>query len=242
MRQMAWAGAVQRAQPEQHEETPQHEWRNTAHLGDATQLISREIMGSLRAGAQDVPFAYEAAGVFGAIRVARSRVHCVHEVHEVRLRLRLRRLLLRRMLLPLQPLQQMRRRIVLIICWRIDRRSGSARQRGWACRRIDRRSGSARQRGWACRRIDRRSGSARRSSSRLRRALDCTSGRAAGTSPQPSPAVLPRHVPCDSLASSAAASNARASACAAPPAHGTASPSVRTAFRALAGPPFGLCP
>jgi hypothetical protein len=257
MRQMAWAGAVQRAQPEQHEETPQHEWRNTAHLGDATQLISREIMGSLRAGAQDVPFAYEAAGVFGAIRVARSRVHCVHEVHEVRLRLRLRRLLLRRMLLPLQPLQQMRRRIVLIICWRIDRRSGSARQRGWACRRIDRRSGSARQRGWACRRIDRRSGSARqrgwacrridrrsgsarRSSSRLRRALDCTSGRAAGTSPQPSPAVLPRHVPCDSLASSAAASNARASACAAPPAHGTASPSVRTA--ALAGPPFGLCP
>jgi hypothetical protein len=217
MRQMAWAGAVQRAQPEQHEETPQHEWRNTAHLGDATQLISREIMGSLRAGAQDVPFAYEAAGVFGAIRVARSRVHCVHEVHEVRLRLRLRRLLLRRMLLPLQPLQQMRRRIVLIICWRIDRRSGSARQRGWACRRIDRRSGSARQRGWACRRIDRRSGSARqrgwacrridrrsgsarqrgwacrridrrsgsarRSSSRLRRALDCTSGRAAGTSP-----------------------------------------------------------
>lgn len=113
MRQMAWAGAVQRAQPEQHEETPQHEWRNTAHLGDATQLISREIMGSLRAGAQDVPFAYEAAGVFGAIRVARSRVHCVHEVHEVRLRLRLRRLLLRRMLLPLQPLQQMRRRIVL---------------------------------------------------------------------------------------------------------------------------------
>jgi hypothetical protein len=47
------------------------------------------------------------------------------------------------------------------------------------------------------------------------------------------------HVPCDSLASSAAASNARASACAAPPAHGTASPSVRTA---LAGPPFGLCP
>ena len=222
MRQMAWAGAVQRAQPEQHEETPQHERRNTAHLGDATQLISREIMGSLRAGAQDVPFAYEAAGVFGAIRVARSRVHCVHEVHEVRLRLRLRRLLLRRMLLPLQPLQQMRRRIVLIICWRIDRRSGSARQRGWACRRIDRRSGSA-----------------RRSSSRLRRALDCTSGRAAGTSPQPSPAVLPRHVPCDSLASSAAASNARASACAAPPAHGTASPSVRTA---LAGPPFGLCP
>ena len=76
-------------------------------------------------GAQDVPFAYEAAGVFGAIRVARSRVHCVHEVHEVRLRLRLRRLLLRRMLLPLQPLQQMRRRIVLIICWCIDRRSGS---------------------------------------------------------------------------------------------------------------------
>ena len=75
MRQMAWAGAVQRAQPEQHEETPQHEWRNTAHLGDATQLISREIMGSLRAGAQDVPFAYEAAGVFGAIRVARFRVH-----------------------------------------------------------------------------------------------------------------------------------------------------------------------
>ena len=183
MRQMAWAGAVQRAQPEQHEETPQHEWRNTAHLGDATQLISREIMGSLRAGAQDVPFAYEAAGVFGAIRVARSRVHCVHEVHEVRLRLRLRRLLLRRMLLPLQPLQQMRRRIVLIICRCIDRRSGSARQRGWACRRIDRRSGSARQRGWVCRRIERRSGSARRSSSRLRRALDCTSGRAAGTSP-----------------------------------------------------------
>ena len=40
MRQMAWAGAVQRAQPEQHEETPQHEWRNTAHLGDTTQLIS----------------------------------------------------------------------------------------------------------------------------------------------------------------------------------------------------------
>ena len=206
MRQMAWAGAVQRAQPEQHEETPQHEWRNTAHLGDATQLISREIMGSLRAGAQDVPFAYEAAGVFGAIRVARSRVHCAHEVHEVRLRLRLRRLLLRRMLLPLQPLQQMRRRIVLIICWRIDRRSGSAR----------------------------------RSSSRLRRALDCTSGRAAGTSPQPSPAVLPRHVPCDSLASSAAASNARASACAAPPAHGTASPSVRTAD--LAGPPSDFAP
>ena len=157
MRQMAWAGAVQRAQPEQHEETPQHERRNTAHLGDATQLIS---------GAQDVPFAYEAAGVFGAIRVARSHVHFVHEVHEFRLRLRLRRLLLRRMLLPLQPLQQMRRRIVLIICRCIDRRSGSAWQRGWTCRRIDRRSGSA-----------------RRSSSRLRRALDCTSGRAAGTSP-----------------------------------------------------------
>ena len=128
MRQMARAGAVQRAQPEQHEETAQHERRNTAHLGDATQLIS---------GAQDVPFAYEAAGVFGAIRVARVRVHFVHEVHEFRLRLRLRRLLLRRMLLPLQPLQQMRRRIALIICWRIDRRSGSARQRGWACRCID---------------------------------------------------------------------------------------------------------
>jgi len=40
MRQMARAGAVQRAQPKQHEETPQHERRNTAHLGDATQLIS----------------------------------------------------------------------------------------------------------------------------------------------------------------------------------------------------------